>query len=112
MEVTEGGLEVRRRNASGGQHGFWAGKTCFRGKHRTEVMEVTEGGLEVGEISTLRTAWLVSGNNAKEGKHRTEVTEGGIEGWREYPRYGQHGLLAGNDAKAGKHRTEVTEGGN
>jgi hypothetical protein len=39
-----GGFEVRRPNAFGGQHGFWAGKTRIGEKHRTEV---TEEGFEV-----------------------------------------------------------------
>jgi hypothetical protein len=62
-------------------------------------MEVTEGEIEVGEISTLWTAWLVAGIDAKKGKHRTEVTEGKIE--ERYPRYGQHGLWRETTRKRG-----------
>jgi hypothetical protein len=61
----------------GGQHGFWTGKTRFGEKHRTEVTEVTEGGIEVGEISTLRTAWLAGEKRRERGESIAQRSQRG-----------------------------------
>jgi hypothetical protein len=93
-EVTEGGFEVRPRNA------FWwidwlqGGKDADRGKHRTEVT----GGIEVRRATLLVDSMAFGRERPAPGKHRTEVTEV-TEGDLRFDRAtlfgGQHGFWAG-----------------
>jgi hypothetical protein len=94
-EVTEGGLEVRRRNAPGGQHGFWAGKTRI-GESIAQRSWRSQRGDWRFDGATLLVDSMASGRekpaSGESIAQRSWRSQRGDWRWERYPRYGQHGL--------------------